>query len=246
MAEVVPEVVVTAIAALSAIPPPWTDTAKTSMSTLESAITVMCSTGVVPPTATLPTLAVVSPLMFVTEIPAPAATTPPATPTVTIVTLRIVVALTSIPAPAARTCAPLSIVATWFAVEFTTTTWAPTATTPPPPVKATPTMFSVYFDETVTAPAVAVSFVPVPTMALTLLSIVRTRTEAPMATTPPWIPPANPTNFRSSSATTLMLSPATIVAFEPIEAVVPPDGAAAIESATAFSSGAALLISVSA
>ena len=86
-------------------------------------------------------------------------------------------------------------------------------------------------------PVVAVRVAPAATIDSTLLSIVTTRIDAPTATKPPWTPPAMPVNVRRSSAITSMFRPATIVAPVITVAVVPPDGAADIESPTTVPPG---------
>ena len=143
LADVVPVTLMMAIAAERARPPPCTEIASDEASTSLNAWDVDPSDRAsrAERADVADRVAVVSPERLATPMPAPAAATPPAIPTVTISRSRSAAASMSMPPEAAGTL-PLANEASWVASELMTTTWAPTATTPPPPVKATPTMSS--------------------------------------------------------------------------------------------------------
>ena len=129
-------------------------------------------------------------------------------------------------------------------VSLRTTTWAPSATNPPVPAKASPKTSSSIDASTLTSPAPlapAVTLEPAPMLASVALSTFITRTAAPTPTNPPATEPAMPVTERLSFARTWTPRPATTVLPAWICAEVPAGTCAASASLATFPVGAALV-----
>ena len=176
------------------------------------------------PIGTFPTVASVSPCSFRIEIAAPAATRPRPTPIASVYSSRSARAETVMPPPARGSFAPVSTCAFCRLVSLRTTTWPPTATTPPVPPKAMAKTSEVCLASTdseppAPPPADTTAFGPMPASAI--VSTLRTRTAAPTPTKPTATLPAIPNSSRSSFARTFTAPPATTV---PLIAAEVPSG----------------------